>query len=120
MQVKLLEIRDSGTFIPVLAVKVEAADEAERYLLESAGYVLSPDRGEPYILLAPIDPGAGACAGKINYDPDEWYPSRTLQVAHEHIIRHWDELETGAVVDVEYLLGKRAEPKKPQRLGRSR
>lgn len=48
---------------------------------------------------------------KAEYDPYSWGPSRTLRVVHGHIIQHWDELKSGDVIDVEFLLGERPEPK---------
>lgn len=117
VEAKLFEVRDAGTFMPVLAVKVAALDEAERYLLEAAGYSLDPKRGEPYVLLAPIDPGAGQF-GRINYDGYEWRKSPTLRNAHLYIVDNWDSLAARAVVDVEYINGRRAEPKVSQRVAR--
>ena len=38
MIARLFEIRDRGTFIPMLAVQCDAADENERYLLAHAGF----------------------------------------------------------------------------------
>lgn len=115
IEAKLLEVRDSGTMMPVLAVKLHSDEEAEHWLLERAGYTQDGARGEPYILVTAIEPGSGVGA-KAQFDPYEWYPSRTMQVAHLHMIAHWNELQTGSVIDIEYLLGRRAEPKQPERL----
>jgi hypothetical protein len=41
---------------------------------------------------------------------------RTLLAAHEYLVKMFDQLESGAVVDVQYLLGETQEPKIPQRL----
>jgi hypothetical protein len=41
MEIKLLEVRDRGTFIPVLCVLMdEPANEAQRYYLRRCGYPL--------------------------------------------------------------------------------
>jgi hypothetical protein len=36
---------------------------------------------------------------------------RTWNTAHHYIIEHWRELESGAVVDVQFVLGKTNTPK---------
>jgi hypothetical protein len=38
MEVKCLEIRDDGTFIPVICIRPVPANEAQRYLLRRDGY----------------------------------------------------------------------------------
>lgn len=40
---KLLEIRDAGTFIPAMAIKICANDSKDDYLLRRAGFGLSGD-----------------------------------------------------------------------------
>lgn len=113
MIVKAFEIRDRGTFIPALAVKMvpEPSDGAqydrERYLLRRAGYGFA----DPIVLLCRMD--ADALVRQASYDPYAW-GGRTFPVAHKHIIEHFDELESGAVVDVEFLLKETEQPKKSE------
>jgi len=107
MTTKTIELRDKGTFIPMLAIKLEPGNEADRYLLSRAGYgVAAEDQGK-YILLARIEGGNLA----FHYSPHEWPNRRTFGVAHEWIIEHFDEIESGAVVDVEFILGETGQPK---------
>lgn len=47
------------------------------------------------------------------YDPFLWN-DRTFATAHHYIIEHWDNLEYGAVIDVEFILGETDEPKKSE------
>lgn len=123
MIVKAIEIRDRGTFIPALAVKMvpvsdwepnvsERMAEAERYLLRRAGYGFV----NPCVMLCRMDAnGVARCA---SYDPYSWgADDRTFCVAHNYITDHFDELESGAVVDVEWILKETAEPKKSEREG---
>lgn len=110
MQVKLFEIRDKATFIPMMAIKLAANSEADRYLLSRAGYGRSNELFNRYVLLAQIN---GDC-GKITNDPYEW-GGRTYPVAHQHIIDHWGELESGAVIDVEFILGESKSCKESER-----
>ncbi len=44
-------------------------------------------------------------------DPFEWGDNRTRLFAHKYIAEHFDELPSGAVVDVEFILGESAAPK---------
>ena len=106
MRAKALEIRDEGTFIPVLAVDMNAENESQRYLLRRCGY---PCDGHPNIILTNLNG-----SGKATNDPYEW-GGRTYLVAHNYIIDHWDELEDGDVVDVSFILGESKEPKVSER-----
>lgn len=162
MTVKLIEIRDRGTFIAAMAIKLFARDEAERFLLGRAGYakeqitgltigvelvcpvcgytlgaelaepfmlknpngVACPNKqhdawlgkrpgikaydGQPYILLVKLD-GVDA-----EYDPFQWTIG-TMPTAHRWLIAHWDEVRSGDVVDVEFLLGQSSAPKVSER-----
>lgn len=47
---------------------------------------------------------------KCAYDPWSW-PNRTMHTAHRHIEKEFDNLDDGAVIDVEFLLGETAAPK---------
>ena len=111
MDARTFEIRDAGTFIPVLAVKLRPASDSDRYLLARAGYGRTPEQQADYVWLAKIDGGVGQ-SGSDCYD----WPGgcRTMQIAHDYIDRHWDELPSGAVVDVEHILGETSEPKRSE------
>jgi len=105
MEVKLFEIRDSATFIPVMAVKMEAANAAERFLLDRVGFF------KPEVLTARIV--------EITVRPlnsPNMYGNRTMQVAHQFIEEHFDELVSGEVIDVQFILGERATKKVSERL----
>jgi hypothetical protein len=111
MEIKLLEIRDSGTFIPAIAIKPVSRNEAERYLMSRAGYGPDTDGHAQYLLLARLD------GGQMTYDAYSWLGggSRTMTVAHDYIEKHWEELVSGDVVCVETILGLRSEKKKSER-----
>lgn len=104
MNVKLFEIRDSATFIPAIAVELVPADSQDIYLYRRAGYSLY----ERYILLARLD------GGPMNYDQYDW-TNRTMKSAHIHMILHWDELKSGEVIDVQFILGETDKPKISER-----
>jgi len=107
MTTKTIEVRDKATFIPMIAIRLDPITRADRYLLARAGYGLTPADQEKYVLLARIGGGGGT----IHYDPSDWPSARTFQVAHQWIIDHFDEIESGAVVDVEFILGETTAPK---------
>lgn len=106
MEVKTFEVRDSMTCISALAIKAGARDEAERWLWSRAGFGESAKEQSCYVLVANIDSGTG----KLTCDP--WAQrSGTMREAHTYIDAHFDELENGAVVDVEYIRGDTDAPK---------
>jgi hypothetical protein len=93
---KLLEIRDSGTFIPAMAVLVSGADG---YLMRRAGFE------NPMVYLVAL------ATQKCAYDPWGWGGGRTMNVAHRYIEANWTALKDGDVVDVEFILGLTPAPK---------
>lgn len=114
MEVKLIEIRDSATFIPAMAIRLSArASDPEMYLFRRAGYSLEqlsllPDY-EPYVILLKLD------GVEANYDPYSWNRGRTMSLAHSYIIHHWSKIQSGDVVDVQFILGETQEPKVSER-----
>ena len=107
MIIKAIEIRDRSTFIPAIAISTAPANEGQRYLLRRAGY--APD-GRTIILMSLTQPNRAA------YDPYEWPGDvRTFRAAHVWLLEHFDELEEGAVVDVEFILGETQAPKVSER-----
>ena len=108
MKTKALEIRDKGTFIAVIAIQARGQDEVESWLLRRSGFGADSD----CVILVRMN-----CSGvdrNASYDPYAW-GGRTYVVAHDYIAKHFDELNNGAVIDVEFILGETAEPKKSER-----
>lgn len=97
MKTKALELRDKGTFIPLLAVDMNPDCDPQRYLLRRCGY---PCDGRPNVLVTHLSADA-----KASNDPFSW-GGRTYPVAHKWIIENWDSLSDGDVVDVEFILGE--------------
>lgn len=113
MEVKLFELRDRMTFIPVLAVRMsEPCNVAENYLLIRAGYRFHGEPGESTMVLLTRAQGRN---DKANSDPMDW-GDRTFSTAHEYITRNFTELQSGDVIDVEFILKESAEPKISERL----
>jgi hypothetical protein len=113
MRMKVLEVRDDGTFISVLAIKLSADDPIQAYYLyDRCGY---PCGGEA-IGLVVLDDFRGA------NDPIEWesrgFGPRTMPVAHDWIYGNFDLLNDGDVVDVEHILGETSTKKTSERLSK--
>jgi hypothetical protein len=110
MKAKLFELRDAGTFLPVIAIKLDPEDEAERYLLARSGFTTKVETQRDYVLMA----GLGDTE-RLTCDPFEWGQNRTRFLGHQHIIKNWNELQTGDVIDVEFIHGLRDKPKESER-----
>jgi hypothetical protein len=101
---KTIEIRDRGTFVPALLVRLDPTDERDRWLLARAGFGTTPEAQREYVLLINLVKDAP-------YDAYGHGPARTLGIAHQHVIEHFEQIENGAVVDVEFILGETTKPK---------
>ncbi len=104
MNIKMLEIRDRATYIPVMAIKMVSEDPRERHHLRALGY----GDGDPLIVLVMLG------GPEAEYDPYKWGDRRTMLNAHQYIEEHYAELENCAVVDVEYILGEVSAPKESE------
>ena len=105
MEVKLLEIRDRATFLPVMAVSTVPA-EGQVYLLSRAGF--SPSLAS--IILTRLSGESPSSA-----DPYFWN-NRTMETAHIYIEKNFPSLKDGDVVDVEFILGETTEAKPSERI----
>jgi hypothetical protein len=119
---KIIEIRDRGTFIPALAIRLGSPEERERYLLARSGFGRTFEDQAEYIVLCEIN-GGEPC--QCHIDPFSWGQNpRTMFVAHLYLLNRqqelhaaahkhdgFDSLPQGALIDVEYILGIRSEPK---------
>src|SRR6266436_1053716 len=99
METKLFEVRDRGTLIPVIAIRLGSRNEAERYLLSRVGYGKTVEEQSGYILYAGLE------EFDMQYDAYQ-QTNRTRQVSHKFIEDNWDNLTSGEVIDVEYILGE--------------
>jgi hypothetical protein len=104
IEVKRVEIRDSMTCMPALALRVTGGPDDR--ILWRAGY------GDDPACVILIDLVGMRC----QYDPYGWGPkvARTLPLAHGWLTRNWDQHRDGGVVDIEYIEGERNTPKKSE------
>jgi hypothetical protein len=111
---KLIEIRDRLTFIPAMAVRIKLDPEsvvsaAERWLLRRVGYPSRElDSRNGMVLVIRLTDN------RIEYLPSAW-GCATVGTAHEHIAEAWDVLESGDVVDVQFITGERDRPVQSER-----
>ena len=112
LETKLIEVRDSATFIPALAIKVVSDETPEAYLLRRAGYGGYRDEVNHYILFMRLE------GGQMEYDPFRWRLSegRTMHHAHQILIERWAEFKSGDVIDVQFELGETPTKKISERL----
>lgn len=116
MDIKLIEIRDRGTFIPAMAIRLRNRTPEEFFLLRRAGYgaeeiggpeespgVLAHGR-EPYIVLAKL------VEVEAHYDAFLWRNPRTMGTAHRELIANWEKYQSGDVLDVRFVLGEQDKP----------
>jgi hypothetical protein len=104
-RLKFFELRDRGTFIPIVCVLMEASNAKDAFLLTRSGY---STYGPPLVLLSRCSGG-----GRAHYDPYAW-GDRTFTCAHEYITDRWDDLSSGCVVDVQFILGESERPVEPE------
>lgn len=109
MQVKVFELRDRATFIPIIVTKIPAMGVGEnedvQYLLGRAGY-----RTNTSIILTNL-----SYPEQSHADVYDW-GCRTYSNAHRYIEENFDDLVDGQVIDVEYILGETKEPKLSERI----
>ncbi len=116
METKAFEIRDVGTFIPVIATLMlphhspgSEEGEAEHYLLRRSGYGYGSG-----IMLCRMDANGGA--HQASYDAYGWGGASTMSIAQEYMGMHWNELKSGQVIDIEFIAGITNKPKISERL----
>jgi len=85
--------------------------DQERYLLARSGYGQDP-RANVCIVLCRME--ASGVDRNATYDPYSW-GNRTMTTAHLHILEHFDEMFSGDVVDVEFIVGITKKPKLSER-----
>ena len=108
MDTKIIEIRDSATFIPAMITRLNPANEADRYLLSSSGFGISRKEQGEYVILTKLNPI------RSEYVHHNWGACRTMGVAHKYCIENFDKISSGQVIDVQYILGESLKPKESQ------
>ena len=100
MKSKMLEIRDIGTTIAVIAIKTEGETPEEHMFFRRSGF------GQASIILIKINSYTEAA-----HDPFKWGSRRTMTTAHQYIEDNFDSIPDKSVIDVEFILGETKQPK---------
>lgn len=104
MLVKVFELRDKMTFIPIVAIKLVPHSVSEGYLCQRSGWNINP----PHPVM--ISRLAGGDELMIErYD-------RTFGEALKYVTENFDTLTSGDVIDIEFILGETTEKKVSERL----
>lgn len=104
MIVKLFEVRDRATFLPIFAISTNPSNEDQGYLLHRVGF----NTGNA-VIIARLN-------GEYNSSADAYHwNDRTMQTAHLYIDEHFHELKDGDVIDIEFILGESTEKKISER-----
>ncbi len=101
---KVLQVLDRMTRIGVIAFRLDPQCEEERAELAHAGFGPRPEDQGRFVYLVSMT------RDQAFWDPIEW-GDRTMRAAHRYIIDHYNRLEPGDVVDVEFVLGETTAPK---------
>jgi len=103
---KFFEIRDSMTCLPLMVTKLEPINSDEDWLIKRAM------GSEPYPLYHVVYLGRDIA----HFDVYEWgqLGARTVKTAHDYIQDHFDELGTGDVIDIQFILQEKAYPKRSE------
>ena len=97
-ETKFFEVRDEGTLIPVVAIRVRNGGGRPGALVRRAGI------NEPSVLLTALHGGRRAEVDPYNHG------GRTMPGAHRYIADNWDNLPDGALVDVRVAIGETLTP----------
>jgi hypothetical protein len=80
--------------------------------LGRAGFGTEPENQAQYIILMRLTDS------ESHFDPMGWPGgSRTMRAAHYHILDNFENLKSGDVVDVQFILEETEWPKVSERLG---
>lgn len=105
MKSKMLEIRDSCTTIPVIAIKTIPENDDERRFYDRAGF------GDCSVVLINMAGGAKCESDCFNWRKDG---TRTMFHAHQFIVANFDDIPNMSVIDIEFILNESEAPKKSE------
>jgi hypothetical protein len=91
-----------------LATKLKAENLQTAALLSHSGFGKTNKQIETYILVCAIDGGGDGIATTDAYK----HKSEELRIAHIYLNEHFNDLENGSVLDIDFIRGKSKSPKK--------
>ena len=96
-EVKIIEGRDIGTCLVLMAIMMMPDNEHEKWLLAKVGYSGGATHLVHLTLLS---------SNESHYSPDAW-GSITLKEIHEEIVANWEVLRSGDMIDIAFIKGRR-------------
>jgi len=114
MAQKIIEVRDAGTHVDVLAIRLEAQNEQERYILARSGYGGGNEDFANFTLMIDLNWPVSIWGSAYECEMDT-RPSRTFYEAHRELTKNWDAYKSGDVLDVQFVIGETDHPKKSDR-----
>ena len=109
IETKFLEIRDHGTFVPALAIRVAhdpASDSRSNWIIARGGFFRASG-----IYLMRLSDARAQC------DPYEWGGNdRTHKAVHLYLEEYWSEVGDGDLLDVRVILGEALTPVMTERV----
>lgn len=110
-ETRFFEVRDRGTFIPVMATRAIGSplDLSDR--CRQQDWLFWRGAYSCIIVLTHLH------TGRSESDAFQWSNdgTRTMHVIHAALNESWDTYESGQVIDVEFVLGETATPKESER-----
>lgn len=112
IETKLLEIRDHGTLVPAIAIRVEH-DSAIALLACNA--TVGEIRANAIIARGGFHRAAGIYLMRLSdaraqVDPYGWGVDRTHKAVHLYLEEHWPDVHNGDLLDVRVILGETNTP----------
>ena len=97
MQVKIFDVRDSGTEMGAFAIRLDATTELERDVLARRGF------GDAALIVGTLGPApTEATYNRFHWRTGEHVRTNaTMFRAHEIIERDWDGLTSGDLIDLD-------------------
>ena len=106
MEIKFVEIRDTGTCIPAMAVRLVPSDPVSAAYIDRTGYSLS----NPSVLLCKLQ------TGESHIDWDDWgNGGRSVGLCHQYIALTWSKITSGQVVDWRVIANEMDASRTPER-----
>lgn len=109
MTAKTFEIIDRKGMIPALAILLKPETNADGFILHSLENAIALIRLDKFDMIGTKVPAQWYVLEKQYFS---WIgENRTLQVAHKYIIDNWENLISGSVIDVEFVMGLTQKPR---------
>lgn len=110
METKFFEVRANATCIPIVASRLKATNESEKWMLAHTGYGLTIEEQSQFILVTRLECDSPAVSTPHRESSPE------MCIIHKYLMEHFDELTSGAVLDSDFIEGRRLTPRKTDRL----